>query len=144
MALALDVFSRMIIGWQVANRTRTELPLEAPDMALWRRRIKKDSGRIHRSDPGPQCVYMRYANRLAEIGTAASVGSGVDSYGNAMAEALNGTPAITFGMRAASRTMTGADAAGTPPAPRRRQQPGTQPTAVVSSLAAGTDPSRRT
>ncbi|WP_164837849.1 IS3 family transposase, partial [Streptomyces sp. B27] len=39
----LDVYSRMIVGWQVANHMRTELPLDALEMALWRRRIKKDS-----------------------------------------------------------------------------------------------------
>ncbi|WP_412075368.1 hypothetical protein [Streptomyces sp. col6] len=42
----------MIVGWQVANHMRTELPLDALEMALWRRRIKKDSGFIHHSDRG--------------------------------------------------------------------------------------------
>lgn len=47
VAFILDVYSRMmIVGWQVANRMRTELPLDALEMALWRRRIKKDSGFI--------------------------------------------------------------------------------------------------
>jgi putative transposase len=44
VAFVLDVFSRMIVGWQVANHMRTDLPLDALEMALWRRRIKKDSG----------------------------------------------------------------------------------------------------
>ncbi|MGK3111182.1 hypothetical protein [Streptomyces sp. WAC05858] len=44
----------MIVGWQVANYMRTELPLDALEMALWRRRIKKDSGLIHHSDRGSQ------------------------------------------------------------------------------------------
>lgn len=47
VAFVLDVFSRTIVGWQVANHMRTELPLDALEMALWRRRIKKDSGLIH-------------------------------------------------------------------------------------------------
>lgn len=50
VAFVLDVYSRMIVGWQVANHMRTELPLDAPEMALWRRRVKKDSGPIHHSD----------------------------------------------------------------------------------------------
>jgi transposase InsO family protein len=91
VAFVLDVFSRTIVGWQVANHMRTELPLDALEMALWRRRIKKDSGLIHHSDRGSQYVSIRYTDRLAEIGAAASVGSVADSYDNAMAEALNGT-----------------------------------------------------
>jgi transposase InsO family protein len=43
-ASVLDVYSRMIASWQVANHMRTELPLDALEMALRRRRIKKDSG----------------------------------------------------------------------------------------------------
>jgi transposase InsO family protein len=91
VAFVLDVYSRMIVGWQVANHMRTELPLDALEMALWRRKIKKDSGLIHHSDRGSQYVSIRYTDRLAEIGAAASVGSVADSYDNAMAEALNGT-----------------------------------------------------
>jgi hypothetical protein len=91
VAFVLDVFSRTIVGWQVANHMRTELPLDALEMALWRRRIKKDSGLIHHSDRGSQYVSIRYTDRLADIGAAASVGSVADSYDNAMAEALNGT-----------------------------------------------------
>ncbi|MDK0524917.1 integrase core domain-containing protein [Streptomyces sp. ML-6] len=70
---------------------RTELPLEALEMALWRRRTKKDSGLIHHNDRGPQYVSIRYTGRLSDIGASASAGSVADSYDNAMAEALNGT-----------------------------------------------------
>ncbi|MGK5451422.1 IS3 family transposase [Streptomyces radiopugnans] len=91
VAFVLDVYSRMIVGWQVANHMRTELPLDALEMALWRRRIKKGSGLIHHSDRGSQYVSIRYTERLSEIGASASVGSVADSYDNAMAEALNGT-----------------------------------------------------
>ncbi|MGW9211792.1 IS3 family transposase [Embleya sp. NPDC055664] len=91
VAFVLDVYSRMIVGWQLADHLRTELPLDALEMALWRRRIKKDSGLIHHSDRGSQYVSIRYTERLADVGAAASVGSVADSYDNAMAEALNGT-----------------------------------------------------
>ncbi|MFG3718271.1 DDE-type integrase/transposase/recombinase [Streptomyces massasporeus] len=59
VAFALDVFSRTNVGWQVANHMRTELPLDALEMALRRRRIKKDSGLIHHSDRGSQYVSIR-------------------------------------------------------------------------------------
>ncbi|MDX2741432.1 IS3 family transposase [Streptomyces caniscabiei] len=62
VAFVLDVYSRMIVGWQVANHMRTELPLDALEMALWRRRIKKDSGLIHYSDRGSQYVSIRYTD----------------------------------------------------------------------------------
>ncbi|MFF4749101.1 IS3 family transposase [Streptomyces sp. NPDC001270] len=91
VAFVLDVYSRMTVGWQVANRMRTELPLDALETALWRRRIRKDSGLIHHSDRGSQYVSIRFTGRLAGIGASASVGSAADSYDNAMAEALNGT-----------------------------------------------------
>jgi transposase InsO family protein len=56
VAFVLDVYSRMIVGWQVANHMRTELPLDALEMALWRRRIKTGSGLIHHSDS----EYLKY------------------------------------------------------------------------------------
>ncbi|MGM9470213.1 hypothetical protein [Streptomyces murinus] len=70
---------------------RTDLPLDALEMALWRQKIKKDADLIHHSDRGSQHVSIRYTERLAEVGASASVGSVADSYDNAMAEALNGT-----------------------------------------------------
>ena len=50
MAFVRDVHSRMVVGWQVANYMRTELPLKELEMALWGRRNKKDSGLIHHSE----------------------------------------------------------------------------------------------
>lgn len=91
VAFVLDVYSRMIVGWQLATHMRTDLPLDALEMALWRRGIKKGSGLIHHSDRGSQYVSIRYSERLTDVGAAASVGSVADSYDNAMAEALNGT-----------------------------------------------------
>ncbi|MFF0001060.1 transposase [Streptomyces avermitilis] len=48
VAFVLDVYSRMIVGWQLATHMRTDVPLDALD--LWRRGIKKGSGLIHHSD----------------------------------------------------------------------------------------------
>ncbi|MGW7210030.1 IS3 family transposase [Streptomyces sp. NPDC054837] len=91
VAFVLDVYSRMIVGWQLATHMRTDLPLDALEMALWRRGIKKGAGLVHHSDRGSQYVSIRYSERLMDVGAAASVGSVADSYDNAMAEALNGT-----------------------------------------------------
>jgi putative transposase len=91
VAFVLDAYSRRIVGWQAATHMRTDLPLDALEMALWRQKIKKDAGLIHHSDRGSQYVSIRYTERLSEVGASASVGSVADSYDNAMAEALNGT-----------------------------------------------------
>ncbi|MFE5948539.1 IS3 family transposase [Streptomyces sp. NPDC056480] len=91
VAFVLDAYSRRIVGWQVADHMRTDLPLDALEMALWRQKIKKDTNLIHHSNHGSQYVSIRYTERLSQVGVSASVGSVADSYGNAMAEALNGT-----------------------------------------------------
>ncbi|MFD9226087.1 IS3 family transposase [Streptomyces sp. NPDC060064] len=107
VAFVLDVYSRMIAGWQLATHMRTDLPLDALKMALWRRGIKKGSGLIHHSDRGSQYVSIRYGERLLQAGPTASVGSVADSYDNAMAEALNGSfKAELSSTRAPGGTLT--------------------------------------
>ena len=91
VAFVIDVFSRMVVGWQVSTSLRTDLALDALDMGLWaRRRAGQDlTGLIHHSDRGVQYRAIRYTERLAEAEAVASVGSKGDSYDNAMAEAFN-------------------------------------------------------
>jgi putative transposase len=91
VAFVLDVFSRMVVGWQVSTSLRTDLALDALDMGLWaRQRAGQDvTGLIHHSDRGMQYRAIRYTERLAEAQAVASVGSKGDSYDNAMAEAFN-------------------------------------------------------
>jgi transposase InsO family protein len=86
----LDVYSRMIVGWQIASHLRTDLVLDALEMAIGRRDLSAGD-LVHHSDAGCQYTAIRYADRLHDAGIAASIGSVGDSYDNAMAEALNGT-----------------------------------------------------
>ncbi|WP_433076608.1 IS3 family transposase [Dactylosporangium sp. CA-052675] len=90
-AFVLDVYSRMIVGWQVSTSLYTDLALDALKMALWRREAQGADlqGLVHHSDRGVQYRAIRYSQRLAEAGAVASVGSKGDSYDNAMAEAFN-------------------------------------------------------
>jgi putative transposase len=90
-AFVLDVFSRMIVGWQVSTSLYTDLALDALKMAIWRRANQGADlgGLVHHSDRGVQYRAIRYSQRLAEAGAVASVGSKGDSYDNAMAEAFN-------------------------------------------------------
>jgi putative transposase len=90
-AFVLDVFSRLIVGWQVATSLYTDLALEALQMAIWRRQAAgaEVGGLVHHSDRGVHYRAVRYTERLAEADAVASVGSRGDSYDNAMAEAFN-------------------------------------------------------
>jgi len=85
LAFILDCYSRMIIGWQLATHLRSELVLDALEMANGLRR--PDAGLIAHSDRGSQYTSLRYTDRLDELGAAPSVGSRGDAYDNAMAEA---------------------------------------------------------
>jgi putative transposase len=85
LAFVLDCYSRMIVGWQLATHMRTELVLDALEMANGLRR--PGEGLIAHSDRGSQYTSIRYTERLEEIGAAPSVGSRGDAYDNAMAEA---------------------------------------------------------
>jgi putative transposase len=88
-AFVIDAYSRMIIGWQVSASLRTDLALDALEMALWRRGDDVD-GVVHHSDRGVQYLSIRYTERLSEAGAVTSVGSRGDAYDNALAETING------------------------------------------------------
>jgi putative transposase len=90
VAFVVDVFSRYVVGWQASRSLRTDLALDALEMALWRRRGQALGGLVHHADRGSQYVAIRYTERLAEAGAAASVGSRGDSYDNALAESVGG------------------------------------------------------
>ena len=64
--------------------------LDALEQALYARQPERDSSLIHHSDRGSQYVSIRYSERLAEAGVEPSVGSKGGSYGNALAETMNG------------------------------------------------------
>jgi putative transposase len=89
VALVIDAFSRYLVGWQAARSLRTDLALDALEMAIWRRQAQLE-GLVHHSDRGSQYLSIRYTERLAEAGAACSVGSRGDSFDNALAETIIG------------------------------------------------------
>jgi putative transposase len=89
VALVIDAFSRFVVGWQVSGSLRTDLALDALEMAIWRRQAQLE-GLVHHSDRGSQYLSIRYTERLAEAGAVTSVGSRGDSYDNALAETIIG------------------------------------------------------
>jgi len=84
----VDAFSRMIVGWRVASTMRTEMVLDALEMARWSRGTRLE-GLVAHSDAGSQFTSIRFGERLAEIGAVPSIGTVGDSYDNALAEAVN-------------------------------------------------------
>lgn len=88
LAVVLDVFSRRIVGWAMANHLRTELILEALDMAVWRRRPETV---IHHSDHGCQYTSLAFGARCREAGIRPSMGSIGDCFDNAMCESFFAT-----------------------------------------------------
>ena len=63
----VDAFSRMIVGWRVASHMRTDMVLDALEMARWSRGTQLEGLRCH-SDAGSQFTSIRYGERLAELG----------------------------------------------------------------------------
>jgi putative transposase len=86
LAAVIDVFSRRVVGWAMAGHLRTELILDAIDMAISRRR--PDAGLVHHSDRGTQYTSIAFGLRCREAGIAVSMGSTGDAYDNAMAESF--------------------------------------------------------
>jgi putative transposase len=80
-AFIIDVFSRMVVGWQASRSLRSDLAIDALEMAVHNRsRTASLDGLIHHSDRGVQYLSVRYSDRLAANDIVASVGSKGDSY----------------------------------------------------------------
>ena len=90
LALVVDVFSRRIVGWALASHMRTELPLQALELAVWTRQQRRFDNLIAHTDAGGQYLAIRYADALHALGAVASVGSVGDSFDNALVESTIG------------------------------------------------------
>ena len=88
LAVVLDAFSRRIVGWSMATHLRTELVLDALNMALAQRRPREV---IHHSDHGTQYTSIAFGLRCKEAGVRPSMGSVGDCYDNAMCESFFAT-----------------------------------------------------
>ena len=81
-AFIIDVYTHLVVGWQISNRLRSDLAIDALEMAIWNRtRTGQVLDRlVHHSDRGVQYLSVRYSERLAQNDIVASVGSRGDSY----------------------------------------------------------------
>jgi putative transposase len=87
-AFIIDVFSRMIVGWQLACHMRTDLVLDALRMALAVRAPGADFTLVAHTDQGSQYTSEDYTQQLDDAKVLASVGSVGDAYDNALAESF--------------------------------------------------------
>ena len=73
----------------MANNLKTELALDAVNMAIYTRRLSP--GLIHHSDRGSQYTSVEFGSRLKEAGLLPSMGSVADAYDNSVAESFVST-----------------------------------------------------
>jgi putative transposase len=86
----VDAFSRRIVGWRVASNMKTDMVLDALEMARRSRGMRRLVGLVTHADAGSQFTSVRFTERLDEIGARPSIGTVADSYDNALAETTNG------------------------------------------------------
>jgi putative transposase len=89
LAFILATHSRKVVGWSMAPHMRTELVVDALEMAVWRRRPV--AGLVHHSDRGVQYTAISFGKRLEEVGIVPSMGRTGTALDNAMAESFVAT-----------------------------------------------------
>lgn len=87
-SFVIDVFSRMIVGWQLASNMRTTLVLDALRMALGLREHGADVALVHHSDAGSQYTSGDYTQELTDQFVLGSIGTVGDALDNALAESF--------------------------------------------------------
>jgi len=88
LAVVLDAWSRRVVGWAMATHLKTELVLDALNMAIWQRRPVQV---VHHSDHGTQYTSIAFGQRCRELGVRPSMGSVGDCYDNALCESFFAT-----------------------------------------------------
>ena len=90
LATVLDAFSRRVVGWSIADHIRSELVVDAVQMAIWRRQPPEGQTIAH-SDHGAQYTSWAFGRRLRSAGLLGSMGSIGDCFDNSVAESFFGT-----------------------------------------------------
>jgi len=89
LAVVIDLYSRRIVGWSLADHLRSELVLEALNQALMSR--SKSPGTLFHSDRGSQYSSAAFRNALAKAGMRQSMSARANPYHNAWTESFIGT-----------------------------------------------------
>jgi len=85
-AAVLDVFTRQVVGWSIADHMRSELVVDALQMAIWRRR--PEAGTVVHADRGSQYTSWVFGHRLRGAGLLGSMGRVASSVDNTMIESF--------------------------------------------------------
>lgn len=91
LAVVLDLYSRRVIGWAMADRLKASLAIEALTMAIDQRRLPKDAGVLHHSDRGVQYACDAYRTMLTAQRITCSMSRTGNCYDNAVVESFFGT-----------------------------------------------------
>jgi putative transposase len=107
LASILDLFSRRVVGWAMADHMEASLVEDALKMALQQR--QPEAGLLHHSDQGRQYTSVAYQNRLANAHCQVSMSRTGNCYDNAAMESFFGTlktecATQPFATRAQART----------------------------------------
>lgn len=89
LAVVLDLYSRRVVGWSMAEHLRSELVLGALEMALGQRAPR--DGLLHHSDRGCQYASSAYREALSQAGIVCSMSRKGDCWDNAVVESFFGT-----------------------------------------------------
>ena len=90
LAVVLDAWSRRVVGWSIVDHIRSELVVDALQMAIWRRRPPQNTTVAH-SDHGSQYTSWAFGRRLRGAGLLGSMGTIGDCFDNSVAESFFGT-----------------------------------------------------
>ncbi len=110
LAVIIDLFSRRVVGWSMADHMRTELVLTALDAALGQR-IPSQAGLVFHSDRGSQYASGDYQVALLKADITCSMSRRANCWDNAVAESFFGTLKIEliypriFSTKAIARTI---------------------------------------
>ncbi len=96
LAFILDACSRRLVGWSMASHLRTELVVDALEMALWRR--KPAGGLIHHTDRGSQYTALSFGKKLEEAGIVPSMSRVGSALENAISESFVSTLKCEIGV----------------------------------------------
>jgi transposase InsO family protein len=89
LAVVMDLFSRKIVGWNLSDQMKSDLPAEALKMAIQSRRPGENL--LHHSDRGVQYCCSVYQSLLVDQGITASMSRTGNCYDNAVTESFFAT-----------------------------------------------------
>ena len=89
LAVVIDLCSRRVVGWKLADHMRSELVIEALDQAL--ESTEKSPERIFHSDRGSQYGSKAFRETMEKAGMRQSMSAKANPYDNAWTESFIGT-----------------------------------------------------